>query len=581
MQKMNAKVAMSLAAGFLLSGAVLAGEFTSTLVGRVTYNDTNGWTIKTRVTPKEAGIEEWHLAFSAAKPSTPPRTTLKGAFPLKGVVGRWTTGTGLNKNLPPDWGCRFGSSLGSGAPVLAYFSDANENRGTIACSEAFRQVNFKLGIIEETAGSCFQAEFFTEPEEPLTTYEVTFRLDFRPIFYADAIRAAFAWYATMPEYQPAKVPDAAFEPLYSAWYSFHQNVSDKAIEAECARAVKYGMKVLIVDDGWQTDDNNRGYAFCGDWQVSKNRFPDFATHIKKVQALGMKYMIWFAVPQVGSKSQNFARFKDKMLYGNVLDPRFPEVREFLCITFENAMKNWGLDGLKLDFIDNFHFSGSDPALKDNYAGRDIKSLSVAIDTLMKEVHKRITAIKPDALIEFRQSYIGPCIRQYGNMLRAGDCPMDPLSNRTRTLDLRLSSGNTAVHSDMLMWNKDETPEQASRQFWSIMFAVPQISVKLDEIPESHRVKLHEMLDFWVAHRDTLMKGELRPLRPDLNYPAVYAYGKGEQVIAIYDAGQVVEVDRTRGKNVFIVNATDATSLVVREDGKVREVAVKPCSTLAL
>ena len=76
MQKMNAKVAMSLAAGFLLSGAVLAGEFTSTLVGRVTYNDTNGWTIKTRVTPKEAGIEEWHLAFSAAKPSTPPRTTL-------------------------------------------------------------------------------------------------------------------------------------------------------------------------------------------------------------------------------------------------------------------------------------------------------------------------------------------------------------------------------------------------------------------------------------------------------------------------------------------------------------------------
>ena len=245
------------------------------------------------------------------------------------------------------------------------------------------------------------------------------------------------------------------------------------------------------------------------------------------------------------------------------------------------MKNWGLDGLKLDFIDNFHFSGSDPALKDNYAGRDIKSLSVAIDVLMKEVHKRITAIKPDALIEFRQSYIGPCIRQYGNMLRAGDCPMDPLSNRTRTLDLRLSSGNTAVHSDMLMWNKDETPEQASRQFWSIMFAVPQISVKLDEIPESHRVKLHEMLDFWVAHRDTLMKGELRPLRPDLNYPAVYAYGKGEQVIAIYDAGQVVEVDRTRGKNVFIVNATDATSLVVREDGKVREVAIKPCSTLAL
>ena len=581
MQKMNRNAAFLFVAGLFLSSAALAGEFTSTLVGRVTYNDTNGWTIKANVTPKEAGIEEWHLVFSAAKPTTPPRTTLKCVFPMKDVVGRWRAGAGFNKNLPPNWGCGFGSSLASGAPVAAYFSDSNENRGTIACSEAFRPVTFRMGIIEETAESCLQVDFFKEPEAPLANYEVTFRLDFRPIFYADSIRAAFAWYTTMPECQPAKVPAAAFDPLYSAWYSFHQNVSDKAIEEECARAVKYGMKVLIVDDGWQTDDNNRGYAFCGDWQVSTNRFPDFAAHIKKVQALGMKYMIWFAVPQVGPKSQNFARFKDKMLYGNVLDPRFPEVREFLCTTFENAMKNWGLDGLKLDFIDNFHFNGADPALKNNYAGRDIKSLTVAIDTLMKEVHKRITAVKPDALIEFRQSYIGPCIRQYGNMLRAGDCPMDPLANRTRTLDLRLSSGNTAVHSDMLMWNKAETPEQASKQFWSIMFAVPQISVKLDEIPESHRAKLHEMLDFWVAHRDTLMKGELRPLRPDLNYPVVYAYGQGEQVIAVYDPGQVVEVDRSRGKKVFVVNATDATSLVVREDGKVRQIAVKPCSPLAL
>lgn len=564
-----------------LVGDSLAGEFQSALVGRVTYNDVKDWTITAQVTPKESGIEEWKLSFSAAKPTQPPRTTLKCTLPLKGVVGRWLPGAGFNKNLPPNWGCRFGSSLASWAPVMAYFSDSNENRGTIACSEAFRPVNFRMGIIEETAQSCFQVDFFTEPEEPLATYEVTFRLDFRPIFYGDAIRAAFAWYATLPEFQTVKVPAAAFDPLYSAWYSFHQNVNDKAIEEECARAVKYGMKVLIVDDGWQTDDNNRGYAFCGDWQVSTNRFPDFAAHVKKVQALGMKYMIWYGVSQIGPKSKNFARFKDKRLYGNTLDPRFPEVRAFLCETLENAMKNWGLDGLKLDFIDSFHFNGADPALKDNYAGRDIKSLSVAIDTLMKEVHKRVTAIKPDALIEFRQSYIGPCMRQYGNMFRATDCPMDPLANRAHTLDLRLSSGNTAVHSDMLMWGKGESAEEASKQFWSILFAVPQISVKLDEIPASHRAKLHEMLDFWVAHRDTLMKGELRPLRPDLNYPIVYAYGKGEQVIAIYDSAQVVEVDRTRGEKVFIVNATDSTSVVIREDGKVRQVASAPCAVLAL
>ena len=53
------------------------------------------------------------------------------------------------------------------------------------------------------------------------------------------------------------------------------------------------------------------------------------------------------------------------------------------------------------------------------------------------------------MIEFRQSYIGPAIRKYGNIFRAGDCPADILSNRIHTIDLRLTSGSTAVHSDML------------------------------------------------------------------------------------------------------------------------------------
>ena len=163
------------------------------------------------------------------------------------------------------------------------------------------------------------------------------------------------------------------------------------------------------------------------------------------------------------------------------------------------------------------------------------------------------------------------------MFRAGDCPMDTLVNRVSTLDLRLSSGNAAVHSDMLMWNAKSSPETMSKQFWSILFAVPQISMRLGELPAAHRAKLREMLDFWLTHRDTLMNGELRPMRPDLNYPIVYAYGKGEQIVAVYDRGQVVDVDRTRGAKVYVVNATDAEALVVRENGRVREVKIAPCS----
>lgn len=72
--------------------------------------------------------------------------------------------------------------------------------------------------------------------------------------------------------------------------------------------------------------------------------------------------------------------------------------------------------------------------------------------LVKEVRSALVAVKPDVLLEFRQRYTGPAIRQYGNMLRANDCPSDILGNRRRIIDLRIASGKTAVHSDMLVWS---------------------------------------------------------------------------------------------------------------------------------
>lgn len=582
------KTMLACAMAVALATGAQAGEVTSALVGKIRYNETPGWTLTVRTAQLADGREKVAVRFAAdGAARQPPQTAFTFRFPLRDAVGRWHTGAGQDKNLPPSWACGLSGTLASGAPVVSLFSDANRNRGLVACSEVLRFVSYGMGVVEETAEAEYRAVLFSNPEAPLATYEAEFLLDFRDVFYADAIRDAFAWYAQMPAYRIGDVPPAAFDPLYSFWYSYHQDVFAKPVEDECALAVTYGMKTAILDDGWQTDDDNRGYAFCGDWNVSTNRFPDFAAHIRAVREKGMKYMIWYSVPFVGQKSANYARFKGKYLYENhglkaaVLDPRFPEVRAFLIGTYETAMREWGLDGLKLDFIDSMHFQGEDPAVKENYAGRDIKSLPLAVDRLMTDVRARLQAIRPDVLIEFRQSYIGPAIRKYGNMLRAADCPMDPLANRVRTLDLRLSSGEVAVHSDMLEWNLGDTAEGASKQFWSILFSVPQISVRLADLPASHRAKLKEMLDFWTAHRETLMKGALRPMRPDLNYPIVYAEGKGEQVVAVYDAGQVVDVDRARGADVYLVNATDATRLVVREDGVVREVAARPCSVIRL
>lgn len=550
----------------------------SSLVGEieVVRSGNDSWHLTVETVLPEPGIEEIHLALAAPEPAAPPQLTLKWRTPQLDMRCRWTSMLGIDRSIPADWGPPLKSMLADQLPVMCFVGNHDRNRLTVAVSEAMREVRLKGGVHEETNEIAFELKLFTQPEAPMTNYETILRFDRRDRHFSAAVRAAAAWFEKFPEYRSAMPPAAAFDPIYSSWYSFHQAVFADELEAECLRARAFGLKGIIVDDGWQTEDVQRGYAWCGDWEVAPSRFPDMAAHVARVHAMGLKYVVWYAVPFVGRKSRNYARFEGKYLNGyeslgtGILDPRFPEVREFLISTWENAVRRYDWDGLKLDFIDSFQFPASgDPAEKDNYAGRDMRSLPLAVDKLMTEAMDRLKKLKPEILIEFRQRYIGPAIRKYGNMLRAGDCPGDALSNRVRTVDLRLTSGATAVHSDMLEWNSAETPETAALQLLNVLFAVPQISVKLGEIPETHRNMLKFWLDFAVEHRETLLRGTITPSRPDLAYPEVRAESAAERIIGIYDPARAVTVPGD--KTVCLVNATEADSLLLEFDRPVRAI----------
>lgn len=504
----------------------------------------------------------------------PPRFDVIISVPQLDIHHLWRPGDMDRCQLRPDWMGYYSSNLAFDMPLYAFINSNNGNRLTVAASEPLRNVDAKFGLVEEGSTLLGKLSYFNGPQTQMTRYETKIMLDPRPVMWSEAIKEASEWMTAEAALEPVAAHEEAFAPLYSTWYNFHQNVTADRIERECLEASQMGMKTIILDDGWQTDDNNRGYAFCGDWQVSPNRFPDFAAHVKRVQDMGMKYMVWYSVPYVGKKSSNYERFKGKYLSESaevgVLDPRFPEVREFLCSTYENAMKEYGLDGFKLDFIDSFRFDNADPAEADNYAGRDIKSLPAAIDVLMKEIYRRLSAIRPDVLIEFRQRYIGPAMRQYGNMFRAGDCPADMQGNRQRIANLRLTSGESAVHSDMLEWNLAETPENAARHILSALFGVVQYSLMLGELPENHTKVISHWLDFSQKHRETLLKSEFRPYHPEKCYPVIEAESDDELIVAVYDDMSVPEM-KTSGKRTYIINASGAPSLVLDMPAAARRV----------
>lgn len=495
----------------------------------------------------------------------PPRFDVVISVPQLDIHHLWRPGDMDRCQLRPDWMGYYSSHLAFDMPLYAFINCNNANRLTVAASELLRNVDAQFGLVEEGSTLLGKLSYFNGPQTQMTRYETKIMLDPRSVMWSEAIKEGAGWMTAEAALESVAAREEAFAPLYSTWYNFHQNVTADRIERECLEASRLGMKTIILDDGWQTDDNNRGYAFCGDWQVSHNRFPDFASHVKRVQDMGMKYMVWYSVPYVGKKSRNYERFKGKYLSESaevcVLDPRFPEVREFLCSTYENAMKEYGIDGFKLDFIDSFRFENEDPAEADNYAGRDIKSLPAAIDALMKGIYRRLSAIRPDVLIEFRQRYMGPAMRQYGNMFRAGDCPADLQSNRQRIANLRLTSGESAVHSDMLEWNLAETPENAARHILSALFGVVQYSMMLGELPENHTKVIRHWLDFSQKHRETLLKSEFRPYHPEKCYPVIEAESDDELIVAVYDDMSVPEM-KTSGKRTYIINASGAKSLVL-------------------
>lgn len=520
------------------------------------------------------GVTEATVLLTSPTNAVPP--LFEVTFTASGTdVGHvWVPVCERSQLFPYEWGrARYTSELAKGSPIAAAFSEHDTNRLTASCDEALRYVEYglSLGASDAKLYGCFR--FFKKIEAPIDFYRVKIRIDERDIFWSKPVEDATAWIVASNGFKPAYVPEAAFDPLYSTWYAFWQDVADKRLEKEFAPAAELGMKTFILDDGWQIEKPLGVYGTTGDWLPAPSRFPDMKGHVAKAHKAGLKYLVWAALPKVGHASEAYKRFKGKFLLDEpvescsaMLDPRFPEVREYLAATFAARLRDWDLDGLKLDFIDNMSYPAVDPAIAENFAGRDIKSIPHAVDVLMKEVLRRISEVKKDALVEFRQQYIGPAMLQYGNIFRSLDCPNDLVANRRQIADLRLTSMRQAVHADMLVWNRDDTPENAGRMILSAIFAAVQYSMQLDGLKKSHRDVIRHWIAFATEHREALLKGEFRPHHHDLCYPWIESWSAKERIAAVYCDGIIVPV-LDDGKKTIVLNASSACGVAVEMKGE--------------
>ena len=488
----------------------------------------------------EDGIELCRIRVVFPEKTVPSPVSVQWEEDMVNILSVWHPTGGRHRAIHQWFGpTRNDSNFCFGAPILCTVGDKGFNTQTVAVSDCSNPVTIEFFVkdLEQRDKVGYRVSFLNGMCSSMKEYTADIRIDCRRIPYYDSILAVSDWWNgygyTFPD-----CPAAAEDALYSSWYNFHQAPDGERLLRDLEIAAELGFRTVILDDGWQFAGPSSGsYSQCGEWQVSPDKFADFRAFTDGVHRLGMKLLVWFTVPFVGIDSPVYSQFEGKYLYternlmkAGVLDPRYPEVRAYLKDTYKRFLRDYDIDGFKLDFIDSFRTGDTTAEPNDSM---DCATVEEAVWRLLVEIEEELAAIKPGLLFEYRQNYIGPAINRFGNMLRVADCAYDALTNRIGIVDLRLMGYPVAVHSDMLFWSKDEAISLCAKQLLNILFGVPQISVILADSTEEQKNLLKHYLDYWTENRGILLHGAFRPQHPELNYTSVTAESDQKSITVLY------------------------------------------------
>ena len=518
---------------------------------------------------KKDGVSVYKLdfAFNGGKKSGNIGVSIK--FPMIKILQLYSPSIGRNRKVP-QWAnpTVVRSNFYKGLPSLSAISDGKDNYVTVAVSDADNDnsVSFCVRDFDEKEEVEFKLRLLCG-KEPREEYSTFLRIDERAMPLSETLKEQTEWFSRFYP-QPISYPRACDDALYSSWYNFHQHPSADKLYEELKIAKDMGFKTVIVDDGWQYDGNGTSdYIDCGDWAFSKEKFPDPKDFTDKVHALGMKVLLWFPAPFVGFNTKAYKKFKNKLLYeeglmvddggainAGILDVRYKDVRKFIVDCVKDLM-SCGFDGMKIDFVDWFAVKDETPPYNPSM---DTQYVADACVKLVSELDSGMKEINTDAMIEYRQDYVGPNVTRFCNMLRVADCAFDSITNRIAVADMRLLGYNLAVHSDMLYWAKSETEENVAKQLFNVAFSVPQISVLLREIPKGQLEVLKNFISYWTQNNQTLLHGKFSAEGIDCTYSMLSAESKDKKIVALYLKNDICY----DGKKTDILNASRLDTVFV-------------------
>lgn len=159
-----------------------------------------------------------------------------------------------------------------------------------------------------------------------------------------------------------------------------------------------GFSYFVIDCGWYKKEGIPWDIMMGDYEVSKELFPEgLEKTIKLIKEAGMKPGIWFEIENVGSASEIYQREEHLLKRdGEVLttttrrflDMSDPWVREYLKEKVIHTLQKYGFEYMKIDYNDTIGI-GCDGAESLGEGLR--KNMEASVDFL-KEIKEAVPGI---------------------------------------------------------------------------------------------------------------------------------------------------------------------------------------------
>lgn len=294
---------------------------------------------------------------------------LSGAWARERSIERRALHTGTTKVES-----RRGSSSHHQSPFFALCcANADEEHGDVYGFSFVYSGNFEAGVEVDTYGqtrafmgiNSFDFNWKLNPGESFTAPEVVM------VYSPDGFGSMSRTYHNLYRKRLArgKWRDLERPVLINNWEGTYFDFNEEKILNIARCAQKTGIEMLVLDDGW-FGKRNSDTCSLGDWYVNHEKLPDGISGLSnKINALGMKFGLWFEPEMISPDSDLYREHPDWCLHVEgrgrslcrnqlILDLSRNDVQEYVISFMRKHLSSANIEYIKWDMNRNMTCVGS-------------------------------------------------------------------------------------------------------------------------------------------------------------------------------------------------------------------------------